>query len=241
MGNGIRINRRPAFNNYDPRLSRRSTFDPRMNNMNGNNDPAYTTEQAAFGNKMQVSLIFNNATASNITFEAWNWIDSFLKYRKANYAVGNYLYIPQDSFEGISAIAANTDQTVGFDTDGNLVIRGLAADPVATLTCKETSYRSFFDASGIVPFRVSGIRYKSTNDAQKDEKIVHFEKTFAGGVKENPISPRAFEKPTDEKENLIDIPVEFPIDVDKGIRMVVLAGQAVTLSLFISDWTNQSL
>jgi len=222
---------------YDPSLMRRNNADGSINA--GEQGSSVKTAQP--GNKMQINLSFNNATASNLTFEVWSFLDSVTRRRKLEYAVGNYLYIPQTSYEGILAISAGTNQTVGFDQNGDLIIRGLLANPVATLSCKEIAYASFFEASGITPFQVAYMRYKSSNDAQIDEPITYFQKSFSGGVLENKIDPRAYQLPTNFQDFLIDITVSFSIGIDKGVRMVVLAGQSVKLSLFIVSWTGQTL
>lgn len=233
------------YDNFDP-----DKYDPslmRRNNADGDGAGTDTgaagssVKTAKQGNKMQVNLSFVNATAQNITFEVWSFLDSVTRRKKAEYAVGNYLYIPQTSYQGILAISGGTNQTVGFDDKGDLVVRGLLADPVATLSCKEIAYASFFEASGITPFQVAYMRYKSSNDAQIDEPITYFQKSFSGGVLENKIDPRAYQLPTNFQDFLIDITVSYKIGIDKGLRMVVLAGQTVKLSLFIVSWTGQTL
>jgi hypothetical protein len=232
------------FNNYDPGTMNRGRF----NNADGNGGsmPGQHIKTAAPGNKMQINITMNNPTASNLTFEIWSFLNSCTRTLKTEYVNGDYAYIPQTSYEGIRAIAAGTDGTVGFNSVGNLIIRGAGptpgpADTVATLSCKEIAYAALFEASGITPFEIAEFRYKSSNDAQKDEAIVYFQKTFSGGQSENNIVPRAYEKPTDMKENLINVDVAMSIGADKGVKTLVLAGQYVTLSLFIVGWTMQTL
>lgn len=239
----IRNMNKANFDTFDP-----DNYDPsRRNSANGNGSPTGSyIKTAKPGNKMQVNLSFINAAASDLTFEAWSFIDSCTNRLKPDYATGNYAYIPQNSYEGISAIAAGTDGTVGFDQNGDLVIRGAGptpgpADPVGSLKCKETAYKNFFLASGVTPFEVAYFRYKSSNDAQIDEPIVYFKKSFSGGIEENMIDPRAYQKPSNFQDFLIDVTVSFNIGIDRGIRMNVLAGQSVKLSLFIIGWTDQTL
>lgn len=229
-----------------------SNFDPdkwnpsmasKFNSANGDasSAPGSVIKTAQPGNKMQVNLTFVNATASLIMFEVWNFLNSFTRAQKLAYQVGNYLYIPQDSYEGIKAIAAGTDQTVGFDKAGDLIVRGLLADPKATLSCKEVAYAGFFQSSGIAAFQVAYMRYKASVDAQIDEVIEYFQDTFSGGSTKNTIDPRAYQKPTNFIETLIDITVSYSIGIDTGIRMKVQAGQSVKLALFIVGWTLQGL
>lgn len=246
MGLKARFSRSNFFdptNKWDPAINK-----SRFNSANGaaSGMPARIIKTASPGNKMQVNVSLNNATAVNLTMELWNFINSFTLVQNLTYQQGNYQYIPQNSYEGIKRLAAGTDATVGFNAVGNCIIRGAGptpgpADAVATISCKEIAYASFFQASGILDFEVSEFRYKSTNDAQKDEAIVWFKRTFSGGVESNTIVPRAYEKPTDQKENLINIDASFPVTTDSGIRTLVLSLQTVTLSLFIVGWTADTL
>lgn len=239
----IRNLNKSKFDNFDP-----NNYDPSLaNRYNGYTkigSPAGSfTQDATPGNKMQVNLTLSNLTATDLTLEIFSWLDSMTKRRKADYATGLFQYIPQDSYEGILAIAgaAPTDGTVGFDQNGTLVVRGAPAAATATVSCKEIAYRSFFDASGVTAFQVAYLRVTMSNDPQIDETITYFEKTFSGGIKENPISPRAYFKPTQFQNNTIDITVSFSVGIDKGLRTLVLAGQSVKINLFIQAWTLQTL
>lgn len=234
---------RAAFSNFDPRVG--SNFDPRVaNKWNGANGAEATgsvVQDAKPGQRMQVNILLNNPTASTLTFELFNYLDSFVRNRNLTYVVGNYLYVPQTSHQGIERIAAGTDQTVGFDETGNCCIRGLAADPVATIGCSEIPYSSLFEASSITPFHVAYIRQTVTTDAQISNNITWFQKTMAGGIVQNNISPRAYFRPNQFQPLTIDITVEFTIGVDSGLKLSVLSGELVTLSLFISSWTDQTI
>ena len=239
----IKNMRKGPFDNFDPDMS---TYDPRRrNNADGNGGTGaagYTVQAAKPGNKMQVNLQFNNASASDLTFEAWNFLDSFMNRRKAEYVVAAFGYWPQLSYEGIQRVAADTGGTVGFDSNGSCSIKGAnLAAAAGTLSCKEICYKGFFEASAATPFEVAYSRYKSSNDPQIDEPIVYIQKSYSGGVMENPIDVRSYQKPTNQIETLIDITVGFTIGIDKGVRMKVLAGQYVKWSLFIVGWTNQTL
>lgn len=229
---------RAAFDTFDP-----DNYDPNLNafnGANGNSGAGSFTRAAKPGNKMQVNLTLTNNAAEDLTLELFSWLDSLVKRRKLEYVTANYLYIPQDSFEGLNSIVAGTDDVVGWDQDGNLVVRD-GANPTATVGCSEIAYRSFFDASGVTAFQTAYMRFTSSNDAQIDQPIIYFQKSFSGGIKENRISPRAYFKPTQFQNQTIDITVQFSIGIDKGLRTVVLAGQTVKLNLFIQMWTNQTL
>lgn len=229
-------------NSYDP-----DNYDPtvagKYNNADGSGG-AYATQEAKPGQKMQVNITLANPTATNLMFEVFSYLDSMIRRKKAEYATGAFLYVPYLSFEGIIRYSGATDTggVVGFDQDGNCLIFGAnAAAAKGKISCKEIAYASFFEASAVVPFEVGYIRYTCSTDPQIDETIVWFQKSFSGGVKENVISPRSFQKPTNNLEKVIDITAAFPIGLDKGIRTLVLAGESVRLALFIQLWTVQGV
>src|SRR6478609_6219671 len=91
-----------AFNSFDPTLANNS-FDPTVTNKfnNASGDAAgYTTQDAKPGQKMQVNLSLANATAANLTFELFSYLDSQLRRQKNEYITGAFTYIPWTSFEG---------------------------------------------------------------------------------------------------------------------------------------------
>ncbi len=234
-----------AFNAYDPRTSGyANNFDPRVqgryNNANGN-EAGTTVADAKPGQKMQINLTLNNPTASNLTFEMFSYLFSQLRTQKQEYIVGAHTYIPITSLEGITAVAANAGGVVGFDQTGTLFIQGAPANPRGTIGCGEIPYASLFAASGITAFDIAYFRMTTTNQPQIDQNLTWFRRTMAGGVQENRISPRAYFRPNQFQNLTIDLTVSLSIGIDSGLRMVVLAGQSVTLGLFISAWTNQAL
>lgn len=236
------------FGTFDP-----NTFDPALagkynNADSGAGQPGSSTAAARPGQKMQVNLTFVNAAAVPLTFEVFYFLNSFTRVLNPAYVpVGNanYKYIPQCGYEGIKAIAAGTDGTVGFDSQGTLVIRGRGAtggpDPIATLGCGEIAYASFFAASGITPFSVTGIRMTTTTDSQIDNQITYCKKSYSGGQVENPISPRSFFQPNQFQDFIVDVAAAFDIGIDTGLRYVVNNGNTVKFALFINMWTNQTL
>lgn len=238
--------KRKAFgNNYDPNNGYDPSVMHKFNNADGSQggQPGSATQQAKPGQKMQINVKLNNNTAQVLTFELWNYLNSMLRVQNNTYAVGNYLYIPLDSWEGIKATAAGTDKTVGAAANGDVVIRGdgTVPDPVGTISCKEIAYASFFQASGITAFNVAWFRYTVTSDAQIDNIITWFQKSMAGGVKQNPISPRSYFDPNQFQAKTIDILTNFNIGIDKGLFLQLQTGETVTLALFIENWTLQTL
>jgi len=227
----------PSVSNYDPSISRK------VNNADGGASGAYSTATAKPGQKMQINVRITNSTASVQTAELFQWLDSVTKRYKAEYAVGNYLMIPELSHEGLRRVVANTGGVVGFDQTGNLCYRGNDAtpDPLLTIGCSEVAYISLFNACAIIPFKINSVRQRVTTDAQIDNTITWFRRTIAGGQVVNNVSPRAYFRPNQYQNLTIDIPVELDIQIDTGIRLQVNAAEVVTLALFITFWTYQDL
>jgi hypothetical protein len=231
-----------AFNGFDPDVN---AFDPQVTNkFNGANgdEAGYNTQDAKPGQKMQVNLTLANPTASNLTFEMFSYLDSLVRRRKTEYAVAAFLYHPLLTFEGIPRLTADTGGIVGFNELGDLEIWGAnAAAARGKISCSEIGYASFFEASGVTAFQVAYVRFTCQTDSQIDQIITYFQKSFSGGIKENPVSPRAYFRPNQFQGKTIDITVSFSIGIDKGIRTILLAGESVRLAFFIQMWTNQTL
>lgn len=236
-----------AYNAFDPAMTRASNWDPsvagRYNNANGDGSQGQSVVQAAQGQKMQTNVSINNATASNLKVEMWNWLTSWTRVLNPAYANGNYKAIPLLTFEGLAAVTTGTDGTVGFSDNGNLELHGsnVGPDPKLTIGCQEVAYASFFEASSISPFQVAYFRYTVKTDPQIDQIITWFQKTFSGGLVQNVISPRAYFKPTQFQDFVIDITVSFTIGLDSGLFVTALAGENLRFSLFIEMWTVQGI
>ena len=242
-----------AYSSFDPGMTKGSHWDPsvsgRFNNANGSgNGPSATgsagnTVAAAQGQKMQTNVSINNLSASNLKLELFNWLTSFVRVLNPVYAQGHYLMIPLLTFEGLAATIAGTGGTVGFSDNGNLLIHGLdtVPDPIPTIGCQEVAYSSFFEASSISPFQVAYFRYTVKTDAQIDNIITWFQRTFSGGLTQNVISPRAYFKPTQFQDFVIDITVSFTIGIDSGFFLVVNTLENVRFSMFIEMWTVQGI
>jgi hypothetical protein len=242
---------RAAFSNYDPTTANGNGFDPNVaNRYNGVNGADVVS--AKEGQKMQVNLTLSNPTAVELTFEMFNYLESMTRKRNATYvplADTNYAYIPMTSYEGLLKTlpvgTANAGGIVGFDQGGDLIIRGddsgMAADPVGRITCSESSYAGWFEASAIAPFQVAYIRETVTTDSQIDKQIVWFRKTFSGAEVLNKVNPRAYFRPNQFQPKTIDVTVELTIGIDSGIRMNLLPAETVTLSFFLNAWTLQAL
>jgi len=231
-----------AFDNFDPALNQ---FDPSVANNATGDSPGSTTVAAKVGQKMQFNVVLNNPTIQTLTLELFNYLNSYVKILNSAYVKGNYLYIPLLSYEGLARFKAAPDHggTIGFNDLGNLEIRGdtAAADPSATISCKEIAYSGLFEASAVTPFKVDFLRFTCLTDPQIDENITWFQKSYSGGVQQNPISPRAYFKPNQFQNFTIDITVSFTIGIDKGLKVDVLPSENVRLAFFVTMWTDQTL
>lgn len=231
-----------VHNTFDPG----NNFDPSARGSYSNADGASSTAvvQAKPGQKMQVNLAMVNPAAGPLNFELFNWMTSFLKIFNSTYVSGHYAYVPLFTYEGIALmVSAAGDGTVGFDATGSLQIRGNhgTSDPVATVTCSTTPYRSFFEASSIIPFNVSLIRQTSVTDPQIDNQITWFQRNFAGARTQNNISPRSFFKPNQFQPLTVDVTIGFPVGIDAGLNVIVNNGENLRYALFIDYWTRQSI
>lgn len=235
-----------AFGTFDPRVG--NNFDPTLLSKYNGADattggaPGYATQGAKPGQKMQINITMTNGAASTLTFELWYYLNSMIRVKNASFLTGAYAYIPQNSYEGIASIAAGTDATVGFDQNGDCVIRNATpGNALGRISCDEIAYASLFEASAITPFIVSWFRYTVTTDSQIDKTFKWKVKTYSGGIKENTISPRSYFDPNQFQAKTIDILTTFDVGIDRGLQISLLAAESVRLALFIQFWTNQSL
>lgn len=233
-----------AFDNFDPSVN---SFDPSvMNNATGDGSPASGSVIATkVGQKMQFNIVLNNPTAQVLSFELFNYLNSFVRILNPAYAIATYLYVPFLTYEGLTLFKAAPDHggTVGFDAAGNLEIRGDTSvpQPSGTIACKEIGYSALFEASGITPFTVDFLRFTCLTNLQIDQPITWFKKSYSGGVVQNIISPRAYFKPNQFQNFTIDITVSFNIGIDLGLMTQLLAGENVRLAFFVTFYSKQAL
>lgn len=243
-----KINRAADFDTFDPdnfdagnTLS--DMYDPDFIDGASTGNAGTKTVNARPGVKLQINLSITNSTAQTLKVELFSALDSITTRLKPELAVGAYAMIPATSLEGLAAlIAAPTGGGVaGFNAAGNLEIRGGAGDPKCIVGCGEYPYHSLFESSKTAPFYNSYTRYTVSTDAQIDNTITHFTKTFGGGIKENQISPRSFFKPNQYQNKTIDIYAAFVIDGESGLSIPVLAGEQLRLAFFVQRWVKASV
>jgi hypothetical protein len=229
-----------SFDSYDPSIN---SFDPSVGNNASGDSAGSTVVQAKVGQKMQFNVTLNNPTTKTLTFELFNYLNSYTRIQNAAYINATYLYIPLLTYEGLAAIAATHNGTVGFASNGDLKINGdaAAAEAVATIGCSEVGYSGLFEASAITPFKIDFFRYTCLTASQINKTITWFQKSFSGGTLENVISPRAYFKPTQFQNLTLDITVTLTIGIDKGIRTTLLPSENILLSFFVTMWTDQTI
>lgn len=220
-----------AFENFQAA----SDFDPEIDsNMY---DPEYFDKKSRAAQqivKASFDLVFLNPTAQNITIEVFNALNSFLFKRRTDLAVATYSMIPQLTDEGLAAAGLGI---VGFNQNGDLVATSTNnALPDFTLSYAQFSYRALLESTRMVPFRITSIRMTVTTDAQIDNEIVHFSRTFLGGKSENTISPRVSFNPTQFQGKILDIPTNFVIDGEKGLQYKINAGETVKWNVGIEQY-----
>lgn len=220
-----------AFQNFNDAAD----FDPEYDNY----DPEYFAEPSAMPKrvvKANFDLVFNNATAQDLTIEIFNALNSFTRKYRSDLVVGTYSMIPHLTKEGLAALNLGV---VGFNRDGDLICTSTNnALPDFKLQYKQFSYAALMESTRTVPFRVTGIRMTTTTDAQIDNEIVHFSRSFLGGKSENTISPRIYFKPEQFQSKIIDIPMDNVIDGEKGFLYKLNAGEVVKWNVAIESYSK---
>ncbi len=176
-------------------------------------------------------LSFVNASGEALYVELFNNLNSFLKKKRLDIITSaTVTMIPQLTREGLVAAGVGV---VGIDSLGRLFLSGAASATALTVDCPQLSYASLLQASEQMPFTIKAIRMTVTTDAQIDNEIVHFTKSFLGSSSQNTISPRTSFRPDQFQGKIIDIPLDFRIDGQKGITYKVNAGETVKWNVLI--------
>jgi hypothetical protein len=125
-----------------------------------------------------------------------------------------------------------------------------AATKFVQIQCRQIPYKTLLEATKVSPFLVSKTRISVTGsssltattlNSQFDYDFTHVTNTFLGAVRSNPISPRSYFNPNQFQTNVVDLPVSYLIDGEKGINYQLLTAGAgnnltVTVTLFISKY-----
>ena len=215
--------------NFDPDLDAASNYDPDMYT-GRQRQPRMPTRII----KANFDLVFTNATAQNIKIEIFNALNSFTLKQRTDLAIATYSMIPHLTKEGLAA--ANLG-IVGYNSNGDLIATSTNnALPDFKLSYSQFSYRALVESTRTVPFRITAIRMTTSTDAQIDNEIVHFSRTFLGGKSENTVSPRIYFKPEQFQSKIIDIPMNNIIDGEKGLLYLINAGETVKWNVAIESY-----
>ena len=190
------------------------------------------------GQKMQINLTLNNPTASKITFELFNSFNNSVDILKPELVVGTYSRIPGLSFEGQAAYPNNIDI---YDQAGNLMIRGAALAPVATIGCSEYPYKSLNDTTKVLGFKIVVIRVSVATQAQFSNNIEYKMRTYAGLRIDNTINVRSYKRLINPAQLDIDVKAGVDITGESGLYYALEAGEAVQLGLYINKWAKPTI
>jgi hypothetical protein len=205
------------FDNYDP-----SMYDPSM----------YNGPTGSGQNLAQVGIKCTNSSSSTSeTVQLFNYLRLISEISDSSVTTSVPGIFPNITLtEGTPNTIITATRTF-FNASGSLLINE-ASDRAVTVEGTTVPYLTLVKGSAILPFKVSKLRYAFTSDSQLDQEIIIFTRTIFGAYKENRISPRSYFDPNQQQSKVVDIPIEFNIDLQTGIQISLLASEVVTLNLF---------
>lgn len=214
-----------ALQNYDDGVA---DFDNEtFNSYTGANKalPMRPTRKASF------DLTFVNSSAEALKVELFAALYSFTRrLRPELVSSATVTLIPGLSNQGLAAARVGT---VNFNANGDLILTGAAAATALTVSCPQLSYSSLLEASSRFPFTIKAVRLTVQTPAQIDNEIVYFKKSFLGSSEQNTVSPRTSFRPDQFQSTIIDIPMDFQIDGQRGLEYKVNAGETVKWNVVI--------
>ena len=182
--------------------------------------------------KASFDLVLKNLTAAQIKFELFNAISSFTTRQRLDLVLQQAVsLIPLTSLDGVLAAGAGV---VGYNLKGDLVATGAGAAVALQVSCAQKSYRSLVEWSISHPFTIDAVRMTVQTPGQIDNQIVHFKETVLGGSTQNTITPRTSFRPDQFQSSIIDIPMNFGIDGEKGLVYTLNANETVTWNVIIT-------
>lgn len=182
-------------------------------------------------------LTMTNLTGEALTFELFNFLSSFTKKRRLDIITSaTVLNHPLNSFEGLALARVGC---VGFNELGDLQLTGAAAAVALTVKCGQFPYIGVFESSAKSKFKIKAIRMTTLTDGQIDNPITHFVNTFLGAKAENQISPRTSFKPDQFQSKILDIPMDFVIDKERGLTYTLNANEIVKWNVVIERWVAE--
>jgi hypothetical protein len=222
-----------TMDKYDPDM-----YDPDYADAPGAGGRTTKVNNATPGQKLNINLTIDNATASKITVELFSALNNWMTSLKADLVVAAHTMIPALSTEGLGTVGVGT---VGYDQAGNAVVYGAAMAPSLTIGCGEYPYNSLVASTMILPFRNVFMRIAVETNAQLNNQVYHFTRTFAGGYQQNQVNVRSYKRPTQFQNLEVDVDAPFVIDAEKGLRYALEIGEVVQISMFINRWSKPAL
>lgn len=209
-----------ALNNYDASKYDASRFDDGQPGMD----------------LSQVTITIVNNIAATQTVELFNAFRSFSKILNNNVSVSLPIAAwPNDTVDGVTGLPLTVSR-VYWNQTGDLVIES-AAGTRCTISCDTVPYRTLFEGSAVLPFMIKQMRYSFQNDPQLNKEIVANTNTIFGKETKNKISPKAYLDPNQLQTKVVDIPVSISVNGETAIFHDVIAGETVSICLFINVQT----
>ena len=134
------------------------------------------------------------------------------------------------------------NDVVYYDAQGNLVYNyNVTSSDDLVISCKQIPYRSLVTYSERGSFKVNKMRMKFSTSGQINNDITHQTKTFLGSVKTNIISVSSYFRPDQFQSLLVDVPVPFRIDAEKGLLYQLNATENTLINMFVSEYTKSAV
>jgi hypothetical protein len=226
-------------NNYDPDFFEdvQNEYDPDYAGQLSEKS-ATRLESSRPGQVMQINITLSNPSAIKQKVELFSGFNSWADILKSEYSQGAYTSIPALSTQGLATVGVGT---VGYDQNGDLRKYGAAGNPSVSIGCGEYPYKSLVESSKVLPFKVNMMRIAVATQQQLNNQIVHFTRTFGGGVKQNQINVRSYKSPYQQQSLEVDTLAPFIINGEKGLSYDLEIGEVVQLGLFINKWARPAV
>lgn len=115
------------------------------------------------------------------------------------------------------------------------------------IQCKQIPYRALLKWLQSGSFRINRMRLNYTQSDQIDQEFKWFDKVWLGSERKNTVTPRNYFSPDQFQSLIVDVPVGFNIDKQKGFTYVMspIAGSAtqnvVSANVAVSLYTGGTL
>ena len=124
----------------------------------------------------------------------------------------------------------------GTFVNGNLVFT--TAGGTVTISGTTQKFQALMERSKTQPFRIAFIRMKSLQTAQQANPFTLANTSVWGASQTNNISPATYKDAYQQDPLTVDVPVDFTVDSDRGIRLLVNTSEDLNITLFIDLFRN---